>query len=93
MFNRTHFALIAPYSRTMNNPHLEADLADMRRKELEDWAKHERLVKAALRTRPAQPTVWSRWLAQLAKLTVIGPKASNPRRRSRKMHKAIPTLR
>lgn len=93
MFNRTHFALIALYSRTMNNPHLEADLADMRRKELEDWAKHERLVKAALRTRPAQPTLWSRWLAQLAKLNFGAPKTDSTRRRSRKMHKAIPTLR
>jgi hypothetical protein len=72
----------------MNMPQLEADLADMRRKELEDWAQRERLARAAMR---GQPSLLSRWMMQLSKFALKSAKPA--RKRTRKMNKAIPMVR
>ena len=71
----------------MNMPQLESDLANIRRKELEDWAKRERLARAATRTAPTKPSLLSKWIMRLSKIVV------RPVKRTRKMHKTIPSVR
>ncbi len=70
----------------MNNPNLAFDMAEIRRKELEDWAKRERLARAATQ---GQPSWLTRLMTHLSKITLSPAKPT--RKRSRKMHKAIPT--
>ncbi len=69
-------------------------MADIRRREIEDWARRERFARAAQAGAPASTHLLTRLLARLSTFTLQPTKPTKPaKKRTRKMQKAMPFVR